>query len=169
MDRLVAALPDGFATRTHAMTLRVHDVDRYHRRLDECRHVLKDMLAQGEVFLVYDHLHSGYMDAMVVRGVSGSDAFPGVLDELTPKEAARLRHVTIGLCELGVVPCIVNDRVDAFLGKRSLSAGSRERWGQSRSRFDGRTRTRTTGVWGSREPKHGYSTPASRRDIPAAG
>jgi hypothetical protein len=115
MDGLAAELPDGFAARTHIMTLRVHDRHRYHERLDECRRTLRDFLARGEVFLVYNHLRSGYMDRMVMRGLPGSEAFPGVLDDLTADESARLRHLTIDICDLGIVPRIVRDRVDGFL------------------------------------------------------
>jgi len=114
MDELVIELPDGFAVRTKIMTLRVHDRHRYHERLDECRRTLKDSLAGGEVFLIYNHLRSGYMDAMVMQGVPDSKAFPGVLDDLTPDEEARLRHLTIDICDLGIVPRIVRDRVDEF-------------------------------------------------------
>lgn len=114
MESMVAELPEDFAVTTHVMTLRVHDGKYYHARLDECRAKLREYLEDGEVFLTYAHLRSGYIDAMVMRGLPNSHAFPGVLDDLTPEETSRLRDITVDMCDLGIVPQIVKQRFQEF-------------------------------------------------------
>jgi len=50
---------------------------------------------------------------MVVEGI-GVDPFPGALGGLTPGQLANLRQVRQGYDELGVIPAILNDRIDQY-------------------------------------------------------